>query len=326
LTIDGKNSKQSTRHPTPATAEWLLWNLYALVGATILQSTLVLLGHEPAQAVWLLVLLAAAVGQGLLLPSRFAWFGALAAVVLWVMFRQATGVWVQAQLLQSMLEIAGLALSVLLAVRLRQVWESLQQSLNDLQILRNMLVAGEAGTGLLPRQVAELRLMEEVDRARQFRRPLGLLLVEIEHLPDALPDWVEAREVHQAAVRQVATASLVHDIPFRVDTNCLGLILPERDWDTLYRDSEAIIDAIRGALFLDEKGRSHEVSRYARLSFGLGTYQGETSGTIDLLRAAQDSLSIGRDLADIGETSVSAFAMPATPIVASRVVAADEEE
>jgi hypothetical protein len=304
----------------------VLWLLYALVGATILQSALVLLGNQVYDSVWLLVILAAGIGQGLLLPSRFAWFGLLAATVLWVMARQVLGIWVQARLLQSMLEVAGLVLSVVLAVRFRRDWEPLKQERQELLSLREILLAGEAGTGLLPRQVAELRLTEEVDRARQFQRPVGLLLVEIEPLEQGSAGELTWREVQQAVIRQLVSASLVHDIPFRADRNRVGLILPERDWDSLYRDTELIVSALRGGLFIDGEGRSHEVLQHARLEFGLGTYQGETSGTIDLMRAAEDSLSIGRDLSDIGETSVTAYAMPATPILDSGPVAADEEE
>lgn len=324
--MNNENGIQSQNRPATASTEGVLWLLYALVGATMLQSALVLLGNEVYDSVWLLVILAAGIGQGLLLPSRFAWFGLLAATVLWVMARQVLGIWVQARLLQSMLEVAGLVLSVVLAVRFRHDWEPLQQERQELSSLREILLAGEAGTGLLPRQVAELRLIEEVDRARQFRRPVGLLLVEIEPLNQGSAGELTWSEVWQAVIRQLVSASLVHDIAFRADTNRLGLILPERDWDSLYRDTELIVSALRGGLFIDGEGHSHEVLQHARLEFGLGTYQGETSGTIDLMRAAEDSLSVGRDLADIGETSVTAFAMPATPILDSGPISADEEE
>ncbi len=322
MTTDHNDSTEAVEHTAPATTEKLLWMLYA----AILQTALVLLDNEPEQAVWLVVLLAAGIGQGLMLPSRFAWFGGLAAVVLWVMFRQTTGVWVRAELLQSMLEIAGLALNIFLAVRLRQSWEPLEQDMEELQTLRRLLVAGEAGTGLLPWQVAELRLLEEVDRAKQFRRPLGMLLVEIEDLAESPAQQTQALEARQALVRQLVSTSLVHDIPFRMGPNQVGLILPERNWDSLYQDAESIINALKGAVFLDDEGRSHHVLHLVKLSFGLATYQGETSGTIDLMGAAQDSLSVSRDLAGIGEISVSAYAMPATPIVGSQALAADEEE
>ena len=326
MSANTENGAQKRTRFATASIEQLLWLIYALVGATIVQTTLVLLGNEVNHSVWLLPILAAAIGQGLLLPSRFAWFGLLAATVLWVIARQTMDIWVPASLPQSMLEVAGLILNVALAVWLRRDWEPLQQERQDLLSLRRILQAGEAGTGLLPRQVAELRLTEEVDRARQFQRPVGLLLVEIEPLVRQAAGNVDPSEVQQALVRQLVSASLVHDIPFRADSNRVGLILPERAWDSLYQDIDAIVDALRSALWIDREGRSHQVLHHARLRFGLGTYQGEVSGTIDLMRAAEDSLSVGRDLADVGETSVTAFAMPATPILDLRPVSADGEE
>jgi len=326
LIANHENGTQAQARSASASTEQLLWLLYALVGATIAQTTLVLLGNEVNQSIWLLAILAAGIGQALLLPSRFAWFGLLAALVLWVIARQTMDIWVPDQLLQSMLEIAGLILNVALAVWLRRHWEPLQQERQELLSLRQILLAGEAGTGLLPRQVAELRMIEEVDRARQFRRPVGLLLVEIEPLPGTAARDVDPSEVQQAIVRQLVSASLVHDIPFRADSSRVGLILPERSWDSLYQDTDSIVAALREALWIDREGRSHQVLNHARLRFGLGTYQGGASGTIDLMRAAEDSLSVGRDLADIGESSVTAYAMPATPILGSGPVSADEEE
>jgi hypothetical protein len=309
-----------------ATTERLIWTFYAALAAAILQTTLVLLGNEPDQSIWLLVLLALGIGQGLLLPSRFAWFGGLAVVVLWVMYRQATGTWIRAQLLQSTLEVGGLALSLVMIVRVRRGWEPVRRDLEELHSLREVLLAGEQGTGLLAPQVAELRLVEEVERARRFHRPLGLLLVEVEETAGTQPGGVQTREAHQALVRQLASVSLAQDIPIRLEENQVGLILPERSWESLYRDAESIVGALKNALFVDVEGQSHPVLDYLTLSFGLGTYQGELSGSIDLLRAARDSLSVSRDLAEIGQASVSAYAMPATPIVRAGPQAIDEEE
>ncbi|HSJ58035.1 MAG TPA: hypothetical protein VLC95_12685 [Anaerolineae bacterium] len=292
----------------------------------ILQSALVLLGNEVMRAVVLLFLLAASAGQALLLPSRWAWFGALAVAVAWVVARQAMGTWVRAEVVQSMFELAGLALNLLLAGAFRATWEEWQQERRELLDLRRVLVGGEAGTGLLPIEVAELRLVEEVDRARQFRRPLGLLIVHSEPERDP-PPGTRLADVEDAVTRQLVSASLVHDVPFRIDAHRVGLLLPERDWKTLYADTEVIVAALRQAVFVDGSGHELPVAGYLRLGFGLGTYQGEAAGKIDLMRAANDSLSVGQDLADIGETGVTAYAMPAAvPIAGPGPRAVDEEE
>ncbi|MDQ2997879.1 MAG: hypothetical protein M3R61_12600, partial [Chloroflexota bacterium] len=166
----GQPEAGKTNHIADRTEERQPWELYMLVGGLIGQTALVLLGNQPYVSAWLLALLALGVGQGLLLPSTAAWFGALATVVLWVLFRQAIGIWSSGVLVQSMLEVVGLALNIVLAIRHRQIWRRQQLELQELRVLRQVLVVGEAGTGMLPREVAELRLREEIDRARLFRR------------------------------------------------------------------------------------------------------------------------------------------------------------
>jgi len=137
-------------------ADWLVWELYALIGAAILSTALILLGNAAPTSLWLLAVLAAAIWQALLLPSAAAWFGALAVLLAWVLARQASGAWAQAEVLQIGLEAAGLAASLFLAARFRRHWEQQQQEMSELRGLRRALVEGEPGTGLLPREVAEL--------------------------------------------------------------------------------------------------------------------------------------------------------------------------
>ncbi len=302
------------------------WELYALIGAVIAESALITLGNLPRMSPWLLALLAAGVGQALLLPATAAWLAGLGVVVAWVLLRQAGGIWIQPELFQSLLEVAGLGLNIVLAIRFRQIWQQQQEELQELRELEGVLVAGEVGTGLLPREVAELRLEEEVDRARQFQRPLGLLLVEVESLPKLEATDVQFRQVYQAITRQLTSASLVHDIPFRVGQRRIGLILPERSWDELYADAGSIVNALHSATFLDREEQSQPAHDYIQLTVGLGTYQGERVEEIDLMGAAEDSLGISRDLADLGEVSVSAYAMPATGVLEPKLVLGEEEE
>ncbi|MFQ5342314.1 MAG: hypothetical protein ACE5F6_12280 [Anaerolineae bacterium] len=325
--VNGEHSAEELRSLVAASIEQQMWKLYLLVGIVIAESALIVLGNAPRMSAWLLALLAVGVGQALLMPATVGWLGGLAVVVLWVLLRRATGVWIHAEWVQGILEIIGVGMSVSLAVRFRQDWQEQQHELEELRALRNVLVAGEVGTGLLPREVAELRILEEVDRAKLFRRPLGLLLIEIEHLPElAAADAVDFAEVYQAVTRQLTSSSLVHDIPFRAGPDRVGLILPERDWDRLYDDAELIASRLKGATFLGREERPQPVLEYVRLHFGLGTYQGEVDAEVDLMRAAQDSLNISRDLAALGEAPLSAYAMPAAPVVEPKLILGDTEE
>ncbi len=312
-----KNS-QATR------AERYLWELYWLIGGVIALTALVLLGNLPRLAAWLLALLALGIGQALIFPSHISFLGGILAVVLWVILRQVTGIWTPESMLQNLLEMVGLSLNIFLAIRFRLVWQNQQDELQELRALKQVMVAEDAGAGLLPSKIADLRIMEELDRARQFHRPLGLLLIEISPLAEATMNEKEFEQIFTAVARQVASASLVHDIPFRQSATRVGLILPERKWEELYRDADLIATSLSQVTYMDQEEHPQSIRDYVALSFGLGTYQGETTGEVNLVQAAEDSLAISHDLAEMGAAPVSAYAMPATPIIESKQTLEEE--
>jgi len=301
-----------------------VWNFFVLIGITILLCALVVMGNTPQMSAWLLALLAIGIGQGLLLPSPISFLIGFITVFLWVLFRQITGVWSQQEFVQGLLEIIGLSVSVFLAIRIRQVWQQQNEELQELRGLRQVLVEGEVGTGLLPYEVANLRLLEEIDRAKMFKRPLGLLIIEIEALPKLDEGNVDFHDINQALTRQLTSVSLVHDIPFRITADKVGLIMPERNWNDLYHDTDLIANSLRNAKFIQKDGSMQETHEFIKLNFGLGTYQGEAGGQIDIVRAAEDSLNITRELSEIGEAPVSAHAMPAIQILNSDLTDSEE--
>lgn len=298
------------------------WEVYGLVGGLIAHSALILLGNTPALAAWLLTLLAVGVGQALLLPTTAASAGWLATGVGWVLLRQAVGVWEPNLLLQSLAELGFLSLNVALAIQYSKVWQSLRAQLATLRELENVLV-GDGGAGLFSAEVAMLRLKEEVDRALLFQRPIGLLLAEVTATTgDELP--VPATQLFQAIARQLNSAAAVHDIPFRLEPNRFGIILPERDWQRLYADAEVIVSALKQASTLDPRGEPLPVRHFLTIDVGLGVYAGEAATNVDLLRAAEDSLEASRDLAALGEAPLTAYAMPAAPVQGARAAASDD--
>ncbi|MCW2622641.1 MAG: hypothetical protein JWL64_2243 [Frankiales bacterium] len=102
--------------------------------------------------------------------------------------------------------------------------------------------------GLLPAAAATARLEEEVARARQFRRPLTVVLLGVEITDRSLPEASRA-----AALRGVARLleSLVPEsaVPFALTADELGAVLLEtagtQAWDVL----GPVIDAARRASF-----------------------------------------------------------------------------
>ena len=298
-----------------ASDEQIVWLTFLLAVGLIVQVTQVVMNHEPRESTWLLVIMMVGVGQALLFPGGVGMLGSLLTVTAWLLFLQAANVWGEHPRLGTVFEIAGLCLVLLLALAFRLYRQQEQEELGQLRALRQVLVAGEAGTGLFPAEVAALRLTEEVDRARTFGRPLGLMLIEILPRDDTEIDAATLAEIGRALARQLISVALVHDLPFRQSALRLGLIMPERGWEQLYEDAEKVTGGLSRAVYSDVRGLPRPVSDAAQLLFGLGTYNGELTGEVDLMRAAEDSLAVSQDLAAIGEPPASAYAMPAAPAV-----------
>lgn len=290
------------------------WAFYIFMSTVVMQSALIILNNTPQMSPWLLALLIIGVGVSLLLPRILAGLGGFIAVILWIMVRQTSGIWADIHPASNFLEMAGLVTSIILAIRFRLLWQHQQEEMQSLRSLHNMIKGDEDNSGLLPMAVAELRLIEETNRAKIFRRPLGLLLIEYSSQSKQTLSMTDFRALEKAITRKLASSS-VHDIPFRMAQSAIGLIMPERTWEELYKAADEIVAALRDSSFFDQHGQSQPIGDYVRIDVGLATYQGESEATVDMIKAAKDSLYIGRQLTDLGAKAISAFAMPASPIV-----------
>lgn len=326
--VEQNGDEHAAQHSDVLLADAMIWTFIVLIALVIATTVFVTFGNLPQMTALLLGLLAVGVGQAILLPPMLASMGALLIIVAWVLLRLVTGIWIEAERAQNIVELGLLTITLLSALRIHILWTKQAQELASLRSLRDVLVADEGGSGLLPREVAELRLQEELGRAKLFRRPLGLLLIEIAAHQDQQIEPADLEEVDRAITRQLSSASLLHDIPFRLAADSVGLIMPERNWEQLYIDADKIIEAINGAALVDELGGTRSVLRYAGIQYGLGTYQGEPGEEqeVNLLRAARDSLSISRDTAVLGSAHVSAFALSAAPIMSDGPAMPDGEE
>lgn len=298
------------RKTVPAISpERQLWLVYALLGSTLITSALVIWGNIPRMSAWLLALLALGIGQGLLLPTAAGAIGGLLVVAAWVLLRQTAGIWQQSELVQSLLELAGLSVSVALAVWFRQTWDRDRKVLRSLQPLRTLVAEHEGVSGMVSRQVAELRLDVELARAQAFGHPLGVILFEATPLPGtALPE-ADLRQVYRAVARQLSNEVRSYDTPFADGANRTGVIMPERGADDVSRQAASIVRSLAGAVFVDALGFPQPVSRVVRLDYGLAVIQGQAVPVGDLLQAAEEHLSASRvrpDAGDWGRTPVDA--------------------
>ena len=159
------------------------------------------------------------------------------------------------------------------------------------------MAVGQSSNGLLSADVGKLRLIEEVDRAAHFRRPVALVILEVIPRSDELPPTLQ-RAVFQAVVRRLNTMITAHDIPYRLRANTIAVIMPERGWDTLYDEAEHIEQSLRQTPFSAITHLSDAIEDYMDLRFGLSVYENSTQTVESLLENAERSLVQHRNLAD----------------------------
>lgn len=149
--------------------------------------------------------------------------------------------------------------------------------------------------GLLPHDVAMVRLEEEVDRARAHRRPLTVIIVDIEVL-ESLPDEAAREHPLRAVARILETRVLERDVPFAISATRLGAIFPETSALEGWIRVGAIVDAIAGAGYISRStGARASVTDAVQVHVGLAELGPGISSADALLDAATVSVDEHRE-------------------------------
>ena len=141
--------------------------------------------------------------------------------------------------------------------------------------------------GLLSYDLALTRLEDEVARAREHRRPLTVLILDI-HVEGGVVDASEHGAVLRAVARILDTRLRDRDVPFAITPERLGAILPETTRGAAWERVGAIVDALGAATFmsrLDEERRP--LRDAARIQAGIAEFVASESaeGLLDLASA-----------------------------------------
>ena len=149
--------------------------------------------------------------------------------------------------------------------------------------------------GLLPAELGELRLEEEVDRARMYRRPLALMRISLEPLESPRPSGAEREAVGRAVARCVQSALRITDVPFACGDDCIVAILPETDRLDARRLASRLAAALRAATFhvRPEGGRAvrRPVMDHAIVRVGLAAFPEDGATAGELLEASARALA-----------------------------------
>jgi GGDEF domain-containing protein len=108
--------------------------------------------------------------------------------------------------------------------------------------------------GMLPADLALVRLEEEVARASVYQRPLSLMLVDIKLLDRAI-DAASREEVARGVARLTESLLRETDVPFALTPQRVGAILPETGSVAATIAIGRVLDAIGGATYTDRRVR-----------------------------------------------------------------------
>lgn len=227
-------------------------------------------------AVWVGV---AATVSGLLALAFDAYAGLLIGLVAagaLTYLRTQTGQWAGENFAPSLVETVGLILT-------SGVSGAVGQTLRRGALAR---VRGEAlepafgSMGLLPPELAGERLQDEVSRAAAHRRPLSLVLLEVDVRGSDL-----AEQGRSAALRAVSrileSRATSTDVPFALTSDRIGLIMPETGPVRAAEVVGEILQAVEAASF----------------TFGSARIQGQVADAVDV-HVGMSSYGAARDTAD----------------------------
>lgn len=150
------------------------------------------------------------------------------------------------------------------------------------------VVPATGSLGLLTQNLATRRLEEEVSRAREHGKGLGLLVIRLQPVMRHVdPAIVVAAS--RAVARQLETLLRETDVPFAISENEVAAILPEADEPEVWRVAGVVLEGLRGATFARrDQGDRQRVTEALDLEVGLASLSADDTAA-QLLERAQAS-------------------------------------
>lgn len=172
--------------------------------------------------------------------------------------------------------------------RLAREFNAMAEKLMQHQHKLEELSVRDGLTGLYNRRELEKRLHEEVQRARRYRRPLSVIMLDIDHFKN-----VNDRHGHQAGDEVLITVADLIQLNVRpVDMVCryggeeLAVILPETDEQGTHMVAERIRGTVEDSITATPQGDMVHVT----VSIGFATFPRHGDTAAGLIHAADQAL------------------------------------
>lgn len=148
-------------------------------------------------------------------------------------------------------------------------------------------------TGLWNRRYANLALPREIERAGRYRRPLGVLLLDLDHFKDVNDRFGHQRgdEVLVEVAQRVRSTIREVDVLARYGGEELLLVLPETDAAGVRRAAERVVEVVGFAPYLAPDRPPLRLT----ISVGAAVFPLHGTRAEDLLSAADQALYAAKD-------------------------------
>ena len=253
----------------------------------------------------------------------------LLLVIVWIIVKQAIGVWSEGNLLFNLLEMAMVVLAFIISGIFRDRLKIALDGMAENQAMLELLDLEDKTIGLVKPSIGLIRLKEEEGRSLQLHRLFSLILMTVQ--PPAGTKWEpkENAAVMRACAANIKKATRNVGIPFLAAENKIAVILPETNKNAANKTVTSILMRLKKARFMSKDDKTRLIREFAQVRFGFATFPGKGKTRINMLEAADSSLQknvqanhnhLIQDLpiewATVGEGSASAPA--ATPEPAKR--------
>ncbi len=169
----------------------------------------------------------------------------------------------------------------------REEWRKTAQKLDRLSSLDHL-------TGLLNRRSFDVRLAEEVERARAWGKPLALLMADLDFfkLYNDCHGHDRGDEVLRAVARAIRASVRQQDSVFRYGGEEFAVLLPETGREEAFQVAERVRKAVEelGIPLPSEAGHSFSSSSRLTVSLGVAVFPADAATARDLVREADRAL------------------------------------
>ena len=216
---------------------------------------------------------------------------ALVLLVIWITVKQNIGVWTNSHTLTNLVELIGLILLFVLSGWYGNTQQSLLEAYHQNQLKLEQFNLEDKRIGLIKPSIGQLRLREEEERSVRYKRPFSLILIMIQPGEDIVWGGEEEVSFLRAVANTVKISSRRTDIPFMVEPNTIGLMLPETSMEGANRVVHTLIQNMLDAEYLDPlQGKKIRLEEHLQIRYGFAAFLGLSHEPIDMLSAAKSSL------------------------------------